>query len=78
MQKYLNAPAYVAQRYADVQVPKNTEVAQKDYSINRSKQAAVLCATDIFFYLLSMGNLNPSRACFVRYDMFLSYLLRLR
>lgn len=30
----------------------NTEVTQKDYSINRSKQAAVLTATDIFFYLL--------------------------
>lgn len=43
------------QWYADRQVPKknkNTEVTQKDYSINRSKQAAVLTATDIFFYLL--------------------------
>lgn len=47
------------QRYADLQVPKNktnkqknTKVTQKDYSINRSKQAAVLTATDIFFYLL--------------------------
>lgn len=64
--------------HSGMQVPKNTEVAQKDYSVNRSKQAAVLCAPDIFFYLLSMGNLNPSRACFVRYDMFLSYLLILR
>lgn len=60
MQKYLSIKRYVGrkgvQRYADLQVPKkkkNTEVTQKDYSINSSKQAAVLDATDIFFYLLS-------------------------
>lgn len=58
MQKHFNVKNYVTREgvHGGMQIwkcQKNTEVTQQDYSINRSKQAAVLNAPDIFFYRLS-------------------------